>query len=332
MDQDRKSSSSVGVVVIGRNEGARLERCLRSLLGTADRIVYVDSGSTDGSVALSHALGIEVVELDLRRPFTAARARNAGFRELVRLRPDLRHVFFVDGDCEVVQGWLDAACAFLDAHPDVAIVWGRRRERHPEKSIYNLLCDIEWNSIPVGETKACGGDAVMRVEAVREAHGYREDMICGEEPELCVRLRQAGWRVWHLDQEMTLHDAALYHFSQWWRRMLRGGYAYAQGVHLHGAPPERHWVAESRRIWIWGLWLPLGALLLSLSVSPYAAWILAIYPAQVVRLTLLGKRTARDNWWRALSLVVCKFPEVLGQLKFVADKLRHVQSGLIEYK
>lgn len=332
MDQDRKSSSSVGVVVIGRNEGARLERCLRSLLGTADRIVYVDSGSSDGSVAMSRALGVEVVELDLHSPFTAARARNAGFRELVRLRPDLRHVFFVDGDCEVVQGWLEVANAFLDAHPDVAIVWGRRRERHPEKSIYNLLCDIEWNSIPVGETKACGGDAVMRVEAVREAQGYREDLICGEEPELCVRLRQAGWRVWHLDQEMTLHDAALYHFNQWWRRMLRGGYAYAQGVHLHGAPPERHWVAESRRIWMWGLWLPLGVLLLSLSVSPYALWILAIYPAQVVRLTLLGKRTARDNWWRALSLVVCKFPEVLGQLKFVVDKWRRVQSGLIEYK
>ena len=41
----------LGAVVIGRNEGARLERCLDSLQGTVACIVYADSGSEDGSVA-----------------------------------------------------------------------------------------------------------------------------------------------------------------------------------------------------------------------------------------------------------------------------------------
>lgn len=332
MRHNANAPGAVGVVVIGRNEGARLQRCLESLLGTAECIVYVDSGSSDDSVRMSRALGIEVVELDMRTPFTAARARNEGFWRLIRLRPHLEYVFFVDGDCEVVQGFLGDACGFLDTHPDIAVVWGRRRERYPERSVYNLLCDIEWDSWPAGETKACGGDAVMRIPAVRQINGYRPDLICGEEPELCIRLRMAGWRIWHLNRDMTLHDAALYRFSQWWRRVLRGGYGYAQGVDLHGDPPERHWVDESRSVWLWGLWLPATTLIVTLAVGWRGLWLLALYPIQVVRIAVRGKRSTRENWVRAGALMLGKFPEVLGQMKFLLDKVRRVQSRLIEYK
>jgi glycosyltransferase involved in cell wall biosynthesis len=332
MGQESIASGAVGVVVIGRNEGDRLKRCLGSLLGTAECIVYVDSGSSDDSVPMSRALGVEVVELDLRTPFTAARARNEGFWRLVKIRPGLRYVFFVDGDCEVVHGWLGKACRFLETDASVAVAWGRRRERYPQKSIYNLLCDIEWDSWPAGQTKACGGDAVMRVEAVRQMNGYRPDLICGEEPELCVRLRLAGWLIWRLDVDMTLHDAALYHFSQWWKRVLRGGYGYAQGVDIHGDPPERHWVRESRSVWLWGLWLPLVILALTLALGWRGTWLLALYPLQVIRLAVRGQRTTKENWLRAFALVLGKFPEMLGQVKFVLDKVRRTQSGLIEYK
>ena len=90
----------VGCVAIGRNEGERLAACLRSLLrSTRPRaIVYVDSGSTDGSVALARGLGVQVVELDLSIPFTAARARNVGYEHLARTVPtDRAPVQFVDG-------------------------------------------------------------------------------------------------------------------------------------------------------------------------------------------------------------------------------------------
>ena len=332
MGQKSSPSDAVGVVVIGRNEGERLRRCLTSLLDSTQSIVYVDSGSTDGSVAMSRSMGVEVVELDLRTAFTAARARNEGFWHLVRVRPDLKYVFFVDGDCEVIAGWVDVATRFLDSRPDVAAVCGRLRERYPEKSVYNLLCDIEWESFPLGDAKMCGGNAVMRIEAVRQVNGFRADLICGEEPELCVRLRQKGWRIWQLETDMALHDAALYHFSQWWKRMVRGGYAYAQGAREHGAPPEEHWVEESRRIWAWGLLIPLGVLILALTLDLRLLWFLAIYPLQVIRLAVLGPRSWRQNWVRAVALVLCKFPEMLGQLKFLMDKQRRVQSSLIEYK
>jgi glycosyltransferase involved in cell wall biosynthesis len=321
-----------GVVVIGRNEGERLGRCLQSLSDMREHLVYVDSGSSDDSVAFSRRMGAAVVDLDLRTPFTAARARNEGFRYLLERQPNLEYVFFVDGDCEVVRGWLERASQFLDQHPDVAVVWGRRRERYRERSVYNLLCDLEWNAVAPGETTACGGDAVMRVRAFRQVRGFRSDLICGEEPELCVRVRRDGWRIWRLDEDMTLHDAAIDRFGQWWKRMIRGGYAFAQGAALHGSAPERFWVRESRSAWLWGLAIPLVLAVLLLSVGWRALPLLLLYPLQILRLAMRGKGSARENWWRAAALVVCKFPEMIGQVRFLLDRSRHAQTRLIEYK
>ena len=196
----------IAAVAIGRNEGERLRRCLASMQGRVGRIVYVDSGSTDGSLDAAAAAGAQVVSLDLALPFTAARARNEGFALLGHEAP--AYVQFVDGDCELQPGWLETASAFLDNHPDVAAVCGRRRERHPGQSLYNRLIDCEWDT-PVGETRACGGDVLMRRDAFRAVGGFDPALIAGEEPELCVRLRAAGWRIWRLDAEMTLHDAAI---------------------------------------------------------------------------------------------------------------------------
>ncbi|WP_449432912.1 glycosyltransferase family 2 protein [Pseudomonas putida] len=323
--------TGIGVVVIGRNEGLRLERCLASLQGRADKVVYVDSGSTDGSVELAIKHGVEVLALDMSQPFTAARARNEGFARLQQVLPAMRHVQFVDGDCEVAVQWLAKAQQFLDAHPEVAVVCGRRRERFPQRSVYNLLCDLEWDT-PLGEAKACGGDALMRVDAFMAVSGFREQLIAGEEPELCVRLRARGWKIWRLGAEMTLHDAAMTRFSQWWRRSLRTGYAFAEGVFLHGAPPERHWLRESRRAWLWGLSIPLAVAAVSVLLGGWALLLLLIYPLQAVRLARRGGRTTRENWLQAVFLVLGKFPEMLGQVKFLLNRFSAGKTVLIEYK
>ena len=331
LSQDRGTISSVGIVVIGRNEGERLGKCLRSVLGTAALVTYVDFGSTDRSVSVARDLGVCVIELDARIPFTAARARNEGFAHLRLVMPNLPYVQFVDGDCEVDAAWLENAVTFLQAHPNVAAVCGRRRERYPGRSIYNTLCDIEWNK-PVGEVKACGGDALMRVDAFEKVGRYRADMIAGEEPELCVRLRQAGWRIWRLDCEMTLHDAAMTRFSQWWRRALRGGYAYAKGAYLHGSSPERHCVWESRRAWLWGVWLPLGCLASGVALGPWGWTVSLIYPLQVLRQVLRNRGPLRQRTLQALFQVLAHFAEAWGQIKFMTDRLFGSQSRLIEYK
>ncbi len=323
--------SRVGAVVIGRNEGERLVRCLSSLTAQLAQLVYVDSGSTDDSVNAARRMGADVVALDMTVPFTAARARNEGFVRLTRLFPHAEYVQFLDGDCEMLPGWLQRAVDFLDANPAVAAVGGRLRERFPDKTVYNMLCDIEWDT-PIGEAKACGGNVLMRADAFAEVRGFRPDLIAGEEPELCVRLRACGWKIWRLDQDMALHDAAITRFGQWWRRTLRSGYSYAEGVHLHGDPPERHRVKESRRAWIWGLGIPMATLGLAPWLGAWALVLALVYPMQVIRLALRGTRSVKQNWWRALFLVLGKFSEALGQLKFVCNKLAGRRAQLIEYK
>lgn len=314
----------IAAVVIGRNEGERLRRCLASLRDRVGRIVYVDSGSTDNSLAAAAAAGAEIVSLDLARPFTAARARNEGFALMGDEAP--AYVQFVDGDCELQPGWLETASAFLDSHPDVAAVCGRRRERHPGQSLYNRLIDREWDT-PLGETRACGGDVLMRTDAFRAVGGFDPALIAGEEPELCVRLRAAGWRIWRLDAEMTLHDAAITRFGQWWRRTRRAGYAYAEGAAMHGAAPERHRVAQTRRALIWGLGLPAAVLAL-LPVVPWLAALLALaWPLQVMRLARRGGDPAQ-----AFFLTLGKTPEALGVLDYRLGRLSGRRRGLIEYK
>lgn len=321
----------MGVVVIGRNEGERLRMCLSSVLKVAGMVVYVDSGSTDQSVAHARALGVKVVELDMGTPFTAARARNAGFRQLRSLAPGLEYVQFVDGDCGVVDGWLEGASRFLADHPGVAVVCGRRRERFVDRSVYNKLCDIEWDT-PVGETLACGGDAMMRVVAFEQVGGFNARLIAGEEPELCVRLRLRGWKIWRIDVEMTLHDAAMTQFTQWWRRSVRGGHAFAEGAALHGYPPVRHWVRESRSAWFWGVGIPMMTVILAAGVGFWSLVLLLLYPMQVVRLALRAPMAFPINWWRATFLVVGKFPEACGQLQYWRNRLSHRTNTLIEYK
>ncbi len=322
---------SVGVVVIGRNEGVRLQRCLDSIPDTVKDIVYVDSGSQDGSVETTRARGIEVVELDLGIPFTAARARNEGVNRLLALNSSLRYVFFVDGDCEIVDGWIEKAFRFIEQRDDVAVVCGWRREKYPDTSIYNSLIDLEWQ-VPAGRTRACGGDSLMRIAAFRQAAGFRDDIISGEEPELCHRLGKLGWTMWCLGEPMTLHDAAILRIGQWFRRAVRTGYGYANGAALHGGLPDRMWITECRRIWIWGFLFPLTILLLSVALSAWFMLLFLIYPLRVFRLFLRGKYSRRENWWNAVSLVVCQFPQFWGQLKYATDRLSHSRGRIIEYK
>lgn len=326
----RQNDLKFAVVAIGRNEGERLKRCLE-LLSAADTVVYVDSGSTDGSVQWARQYGVEVIELDISMPFSAARARNVGFRRARETVPDLAYVQFVDGDCELRSGWFEHVLSFMELHSDVGATAGRLRERCPERSIYNWLCDREWDR-PVGEAHAVGGIAMMRASAVEAVGGYRDDVIAAEDDELCVRLRAAGWRIWRLGNEMALHDAAIMHFGQWWRRILRSGYGFALGVYLHGAPPERHFVSELRRAWLWGLWLPLACLAASVVYWPWGLMAWLIYPFQWLRQMARNPGAIGDRAALALFQLLARFPEALGQIKFTLDHFFGRGRRLIEYK
>jgi len=333
-------TGKLGLVVIGRNEGARLARCLASVRSIPHRI-YVDSGSTDGSVALARSEGVIVVELAVPPEFTAARARNAGLTRLLEDEPDLEFVQMVDGDCEIREGWIAAAIARLQENPSLALVFGRRRERHPDRSLYNALCDDEWN-VPVGVANGVGGDALFRVAALRAVNFYDPKMIAGEDTELAMRLRKAGWILHRIDVDMTLHDAAITRFSQWWKRTRRSGHGYGEMAFLHPDARDPNWPRIVRGIVMWGALLPALALIAAIAAATLdLRW--GIVTVLVIGLTLLNSlRLAIRQRRRGLRLpVACasglllmvgKIPQFFGLLDYHLNRLRGRASRLIEYK
>jgi glycosyltransferase involved in cell wall biosynthesis len=274
-ERDASNAGSVGVVVIGRNEGERFRRCVASLVAdtqhTADDkaghraqsgaaaqrivIVYVDSGSTDGSQQFARDAGVEVVDLDMTTPFTAARARNAGLSRLLAIAPATAYVQFVDGDCEVHANWLNAGATALAREDTLAAVSGRLRERFPQHSLYNKLADIEWDR-PVGLEKSCGGNAMFRVKALTQAGGYDATLIAGEEPELCARLRQHGWLIRRIADDMALHDLAMFTQRQWLTRATRHGFAMLEVSRFRTHASRGLFSQQMRSALIWGLAVP----------------------------------------------------------------------------
>jgi GT2 family glycosyltransferase len=330
----------VGLVIIGRNEGERLRRCLQSIEGFGARI-YVDSGSTDGSQALARSLGFTVLDLDTSEEFTAARARNLGIFHVLHHYPEVRFVQTVDGDCELSTRWVEQACAAMREDPRLAVIFGRRRERFPDRNIYHRACEIEWN-VPAGPADSCGGDAIFRLAPLADEGGYNPKLIAGEEPDLCYRLRRANWAIFSDQRDMTLHDVDISSFPQWWRRALRAGHGIAELLAIHGRQANRAWnrFLLSGFLWSAVLVLTLSLVLASLAstslpLSVAATACAAIICLQVVRTAMRARRDLPSAEmalrWSAL-LLVSKVAQVQGALLYWRRRLTSSRKVIIEYK
>ena len=327
--------------MIGRNEGQRLVRCLNSVLGNAGAVVYVDSGSTDGSIERARELGTKVVELDRTIPFSASRARNAGFAVLRELG-QFDCVQFVDGDCEIVDGWIDAGSGFLKEDEKFAAVCGKLRERDADASIYNGICDVEW-SVKTGEADACGGVAMYRVSALEAVGGFDASVAAGEERELCGRLRAKGWKIMRLDAPMATHDAAMTRFSQWWKREIRAGYGGLDVASRfeHGNGNFSRQIRSAR---IWGIGWPIALVVISVAAAAIggpiagilaAAVIFFAWPLQVTRIAMRTRRRGRKlgfSFRYGLLLMIAKWAQLIGQFRYIIDSRRGQHSRLIEHK
>ena len=318
----------LGVVVIGRNEGERLRRCLDSLSSAGAPLVYVDSRSTDDSVALAESRGATVLVLDASRPMNAARARNEGFARLLALHPGVRLVQFLDGDTALEAGWLAGARRALEADPSLGVVTGHLAERQAARSVYHLLCALEWRKDP-GPIEATGGIFVIRAEAFTRAGGFDGKVPAGEEADLCQRVTRLGLGIRHLDLAMGTHDMGDVAFRGWWLRTVRTGHAFAQG-----AAGDRY-RRELRSCLAWGLLLPALALGAGAVTHGLGLLLLGLYPLQVARVAAMARRrgwSSRESAWYGLFTVAGKIPEALGALRYGWERLRGVAPRLVQYR
>lgn len=329
------SGRNMAIVAIGRNEGERLKSCLESVVEDGRIVVYVDSGSKDKSVEYARSLGCYVVQLDETRPFTAARARNEGFACVMKLDPRVPFVQFLDGDCEMIDGWLDVGVTALTMHEDVGVVCGRVREAHPDASVYNKLCQLEWQQTP-GIVLTSGGRFMIRSSVFTEVGGFREEVIAAEDDEFCVRVRRLGWKIMMVNAEMARHDADMKHFSEWWLRAYRTGLAYGQVAALHGKTDDRYFVDDCRRIWIWGLLLPVMLMALApFTLGVSAAILLGLYFVQFDKIYIRGRKkgwTKADARTFAFFTVIARFPMLEGLIAYHRRKWNGHRPTMIEHK
>jgi GT2 family glycosyltransferase len=323
-----------GIVVIGRNEGARLGRALEAAVATGRPVVYVDSRSTDDSVVLAKECGADVVELDATVRLSAAVARNAGAARLLAEHPSIEFVQFIDGDCILEPDWVDRAVAALQAAPNVAAVCGWRRESEPSKNVFHRIAEIEWGLGGVGAVDAFGGDAMIRVDWFRRTGGYNPVVMAGEDPELSARIRGEGGTIVRLDAVSTWHDIRMSRLQQWWRRAERSGYGGALVAHLHRRS-DRLYLPETQRALLWGAVAPLGALALIRWTRLPAAAVLAKYGLSVFRAARSARGsslTALDRAAWGVSCVASAVPQALGALRYLREATLGRHPHLIEYK
>ena len=336
----RESADEFGllsVVVIGRNEGERLRLCLDSVFamersGFALEVIYVDSGSLDGSVAVAAGLGAQTISLKPDRP-SAALGRNAGWRAATG-----SIVLFLDGDTILHPRFVaDSLPEFRQK--EVAVVWGHRRELHPERSFYNRTLDLDWIYAP-GLTKYCGGDALFRRDVLLETGGFDETLIAGEEPELCRRISALGFNILHVDRPMTKHDLAITRWQQYWKRSTRAGHAFAEVSDKFQQSDQPFWLAESRRN------RNRGITLLSMFSIGVGASVLYQNPVPIflagAALIALALRSAWKARWKSTDRVALllygfhshlqQLPIFLGQLQYWLNRRKGKRSMLLEYK
>jgi glycosyltransferase involved in cell wall biosynthesis len=327
----------LAIVIIGRNEGARLERCLRSIAATAAleggrELIYVDSASTDGSSARAAQFGAKTLSIGSARP-CAAVARNIGWRAAVAPL-----VLFLDGDTILDGEFLSSSLSEFSDHK-VAVVFGDRREINPSSSIFNRVLDLEWR-VPPGPVEFCGGDALIRRDVLDRVGGYDERLIAGEEPELCRRIRASGYTVRHVDRPMTGHDLAILRFSQYWRRAVRTGYAYAEVSERFKHTDQPLWREQARGNRVRGVvLLALATGALAGTLATHALWPLLIAIAVIAG---LAARTTLRSRWRSPNLAtrlafglhshLVQIPILLGQLRYFYHRVTGKSAQLIEYK
>ena len=326
-------------MVIGRNEGLRLARCLESIRlirgfdGESIQIIYVDSASKDGSPELASTYGAEVIIVHAERP-TAALGRNAGW-----CVAKSEFVLFLDGDTVLHPDFVKAASEPMLQDASIVAVWGHRREIHPEVSIYNRILDLDWVYAP-GIAEFCGGDVLMRRRALEQVGGYDNELIAGEEPEMCRRMRARGYRILHIDHPMTGHDLQMTRLSQYWKRATRAGHAFAEISRRFRDSDDPAWETDRKRNLLRGIfWAASLAIALIVSALRFTLLPLALWSALLIALSL---RSAWKSRWKSHDVVTLllygvhshlqQIPICIGQLRYALDQRRGNRRALIEYK
>jgi GT2 family glycosyltransferase len=229
-----KTLADLAIVVVSTNEAHWLERCLPSVFDRAGgarlEVIVVDNSSTDGTRELvESSFPQAAVVSSPNRGF--GYANNRGLEQA-----NARYLLLLNPDTEVVAGTFGQLVELLDARPQVGLVGVRqvtgdgklwptiRRFPSVTRAFGEALFSEHWPVHPAwtgervldwdayereGECDWTSGSFMLaRREALLSAGLLDERFFMrSEEPDLCLRIKRAGWQVRHLPQMTIVHHA-----------------------------------------------------------------------------------------------------------------------------
>ena len=308
---------TISVIVIGLNEEKVIGECLSSISGLklSDcilEVIYVDSGSTDKSIKIAESFSnVRVVSLNDANP-SAAKARNLGVSVT-----NSEFIQFVDGDSILDEQWLKIALPILSSDNSIGAVFGSIEEVDKKSNIYMKVCQFDWY-MPPGDYRLCGGNALWKRSVFDEVGLFDGKLIAGEEPDLCFRVRQKGYRIVCIDSPMVKHDLDMHYFKDYWNRSVRSGTAYAIIAMRYRKTQEKLWLKEMTRnfaeVFIWLLLLTFGIFYSWKIAATLLVFFLSYRIGKVILNVLSRSRGGLDALLYALHIQFSRIPLVYGQI------------------
>lgn len=207
-NEQQTTAMKLTVVIIGRNEEQFIAKSVSSALAIKTKlpnmeVIFVDSASTDRSVAIAQEYPIKILGLRPNWPLCVAAGRYTGF-----LHSTGEFILFLDGDAEVETDWMLRALAFMDAHPNYGAIAGVLDEEYITRDDVRVggtqnvfRQDISKEQV---DCKALGGIAMYRRAALDKAGTVNPHLPTGEDDELCMRIRNCGYKLARIRGRMAI--------------------------------------------------------------------------------------------------------------------------------
>ena len=235
-----EATCRVSIIIKALNEEKRVAAAVKSALAAVEtvggEVVLADSCSTDRTIALASGFPIRIVQLAHADERCCGVGPQLGFQHSMG-----EFIYILDGDMEMLPGFLSEAVAFMQAHPEVAGVGGRIVEMNTSSLEYLARVERGLGHMQAGEVDRLDMGGLYRRSAVEDA-GYFSDrnLHSYEEFDLAVRLRVQGWKLWRIGADAVRHhghDAPAYELLM---RRWRSGYVCGLGELVRAAWGQPH--------------------------------------------------------------------------------------------